>query len=649
MASRDDFANASEVVKGSVYFAVLRRAEFARCSTIASSNVLLNLESDLPHLVYEPFCDDFGPLNLGQTYRFCWKLETLRLEASRLGKKVYFWTTQEAQRKSNAAVLLGAYSVLILSKSPEEAYSSLLPFQPFLPFRDPTTGPSTYHLTVYDCLCALQKATTLGWIEFRNFDISHYEHFEQVENGDLNWIIPGKLLAFSGPQAKRTEIYGYRTLVPEDYLDYFYKTGVTGVVRLNNKVYDRRRFTDHGIAHYELFFPDGSCPSDDIVRRFLKVVETHPGALAVHCKAGLGRTGVLIGCYMMKHYRMTCNEVLGYLRIVRPGMVIGPQQHFLRDIQAAMWKLGDAIAPDLRPVTRGGLDGPAQAWSNPQAGPPATAAAAVTRRISGTRVQAPMGSPYAFGLPRRRSSIGTRGEGEGDAAALRSSSPFTSGTLRQGRPAMRSAHAASYSRRWMGGVSMQTSQATGTTTQTLLELLDKQQVRPSTVARRSSSSAKRASTFSSGQPSAYKETAAPFAGGLIEGGGSVAVATRQRRLSALASLGARATGSSQAPSTISTGQSFKIPRTASAIAASGAAAAHQSGAASRTYGFAYGSQVEAESRQSRSGELGSQPVGVVIRRTINAAGQPRKVAVPVGLVEQDRLMRRTVSQGGLRD
>jgi protein-tyrosine phosphatase len=52
-----------------------------------------------------------------------------------------------------------------------------------------------------------------------------------------------------------------------------------------------------------------SCPSDDIVRRFLKIVETHPGALAVHCKAGLGRTGVLIGCYMMKHFRFTCNEV----------------------------------------------------------------------------------------------------------------------------------------------------------------------------------------------------------------------------------------------------------------------------------------------------------------------------------------------------
>lgn len=59
---------------------------------------------------------------------------------------------------------------------------------------------------------------------------------EQVENGDLNWILPGKLVAFSGPAVRGNEIPGYRLYTPEDYWDYYRKKGVSGIVRLNKKV-----------------------------------------------------------------------------------------------------------------------------------------------------------------------------------------------------------------------------------------------------------------------------------------------------------------------------------------------------------------------------------------------------------------------------
>lgn len=58
----------------------------------------------------------------------------------------------------------------------------------------------------------------------------------QVQNGDLNWILPGKLLAFAGPTAVAKVLWGYRTFTPEDYWGYFREHGVSAVVRLNNKV-----------------------------------------------------------------------------------------------------------------------------------------------------------------------------------------------------------------------------------------------------------------------------------------------------------------------------------------------------------------------------------------------------------------------------
>jgi cell division cycle 14 len=48
-----------------------------------------------------------------------------------------------------------------------------------------------------------------------------------------------------------------------------------------------------------MYFDDGSNPADEIVRDFIRIADeviVESGKkVAVHCKAGLGRTGVLIG------------------------------------------------------------------------------------------------------------------------------------------------------------------------------------------------------------------------------------------------------------------------------------------------------------------------------------------------------------------
>lgn len=83
------------------------------------------------------------------------------------------------------------------------------------------------------------------------------------------------------------------------------------MVRLNNKIYDGSRFVNHGIKHVDLYFLDGSTPPDAILNKFLKIAEQEHGAIAVHCKAGLGRTGALIFAYACKHFNFPAAPFMG--------------------------------------------------------------------------------------------------------------------------------------------------------------------------------------------------------------------------------------------------------------------------------------------------------------------------------------------------
>jgi cell division cycle 14 len=102
-------------------------------------------------------------------------------------------------------------------------------------------------------------------------------------------------------------------------------------------------FLSIGIKHSALYYLDGSNPPEKILQQFLRICESAPGAIAVHCKAGLGRTGTCIGAYIMKHYGLTAAETIGWMRICRPGSVIGPQQHYLEEIQSKMWRVRLAV------------------------------------------------------------------------------------------------------------------------------------------------------------------------------------------------------------------------------------------------------------------------------------------------------------------
>lgn len=81
----------------------------------------------------------------------------------------------------------------------------------------------------------------------------------------MNWIIPGKFLAFSSPSAAKYDNDGFRTFTPEDYCPLFKKWKIGTVIRLNKATYDKEKFLNYNIKHIDMFFEDGSTPPEVLI------------------------------------------------------------------------------------------------------------------------------------------------------------------------------------------------------------------------------------------------------------------------------------------------------------------------------------------------------------------------------------------------
>ncbi|EIN10384.1 phosphotyrosine protein, partial [Punctularia strigosozonata HHB-11173 SS5] len=304
-------------------------------------------------LVYLSFFQDWGPLNLAMVYKACILIHELLQDEQLKTHRLVLYASDDPRRKANAALLMALYVMIVQRRPPWEAFHPIACLE-FMAFRDAGRGPSDFNLSIQDCLWGLWKAMQNGLCDMNEFSVEEYEYYEKVENGDWNWITP-HFIAFASPldphwlkrekERKASEADGpdgstssgsaLQRKLPQPFincLEYFDKHNVKLVVRLNTELYDRQVFLDRGINHEELYFDDGTNPTDEIVRRFIDMADDvieGGGAVAVHCKAGLGRTGTLIGAYMIWKYGFTANEAIAFMRIVRPGSVVGPQQHYM--------------------------------------------------------------------------------------------------------------------------------------------------------------------------------------------------------------------------------------------------------------------------------------------------------------------------------
>ena len=133
------------------------------------------------------------------------------------------------------------------------------------PYRDSGTRTNTFGLTNFVVLQALHKATQLKWFDVNRFNSKEYFRLNQLDQGDINWIIPGCILAMSSPSSSQKD----RALKPSTFINYFLTQRVKTVVRLNEKMYSHEAFESHDISVYDMEYPDGSNPPDEIIVEFI--------------------------------------------------------------------------------------------------------------------------------------------------------------------------------------------------------------------------------------------------------------------------------------------------------------------------------------------------------------------------------------------
>ncbi|OHT12135.1 Protein-tyrosine phosphatase containing protein [Tritrichomonas foetus] len=253
-----------------------------------SKTVFYYSTEDNPAFAYQPFYADFGPNSLLQVHKFLGLTKRL-LEREKI--PLIYFCTDSPFSITNSIFLISSFSMIYHETSPQKAYEPFRCFENFVrPYRDASSLQSLYDLSIYSCLKGLHKAMKLGWYNPNNFDVLQWEKYEQVPNGDMNWLIPGKLMAFATPYSSNI-IQGWKVCTPNDLVPVFKGFKITRIIRLTNKIYDETIFMKNGFKFTELFFEDGTTPPEHILKRFLELMQSDD-VIALHCKAGLGRTFV---------------------------------------------------------------------------------------------------------------------------------------------------------------------------------------------------------------------------------------------------------------------------------------------------------------------------------------------------------------------
>ena len=127
----------------------------------------------------------------------------------------------------------------------------------------------------------------------------------------FSWLLEDRLAGMAMPNGLALD---WRTLRDR---------GVGALVNMTERYWDPADLRDNGLAYLHLPVPDFAPPSTAQVEEFLRFCDEQireGRAVVVHCRAGMGRTGTMLACYLV-HQGMDSEEAIRLVRARRPGSI----------------------------------------------------------------------------------------------------------------------------------------------------------------------------------------------------------------------------------------------------------------------------------------------------------------------------------------
>lgn len=156
----------------------------------------------------------------------------------------------------------------------------------------------------------------------------------------LWWVIPNVLAGMPTPfvHPERRLNHGGTLDAYDDELPALHSAGIRAVVSLLNIPTDSAVYEAAGFGFLCLPVPDGGAPTFEQALQFVRFVEEQRGMqrpVAVHCEAGLGRTGTMLAAYLISQGKTAAAAIQAVREVEKVAIETPRQIQFLEAFAAS--------------------------------------------------------------------------------------------------------------------------------------------------------------------------------------------------------------------------------------------------------------------------------------------------------------------------